>query len=67
MLTDNRVLMIIVMIVDECMYCSIVVCVWSSLVRDETEGRPVLVPLGTRGLCNVMISNSVAFHPKSNN
>ena len=27
----------------------VLLCVWCSLVRDETEGRPVLVPLGTRG------------------
>jgi hypothetical protein len=36
----------IIMIVDERVY---IFCVWSSLVRDETEGHPVLVPLGTRG------------------
>jgi hypothetical protein len=32
-----------------CVFNVCIVCVWCSLVRDETEDYPALVPLSTRG------------------
>jgi hypothetical protein len=41
--SDYRVL------INFCYYCMLVFCVFCFLERDETEGRPLLVPFWARG------------------